>query len=82
MSIPATSSGNHNFPFVEENNHDQFDFQSSETDYVFSTKDHRELSHRDDPDQHPISAITGLQQRLSVIEGNLGGIPYTVVSRW
>lgn len=82
MSIPATSSGNHNFPYEREENHDLFDFQSSETDYSFSTKDHRELSHRDEPDQHPISAITGLQQRLSVIEGNLGGIPYSVVSRW
>ena len=28
------------------------------------TADHRELTHRSDPNQHPISAITGLQEEL------------------
>lgn len=29
-----------------------------------STKDHDKLNHRDYPDQHPISAITGLEEAL------------------
>ena len=31
------------------------------------TADHRELTHRSDPNQHPISAITGLQEELDGI---------------
>ena len=37
------------------------------------TADHRELTHRSDPDQHPISAITGLQEELGGINAKIPG---------
>lgn len=45
-------------------------FQESGVEYTFKlggdegVTDHRKLTHRDDLDQHPISAITGLQDEL------------------
>ncbi len=33
--------------------------------YDIGSNDHRKLSHRDSADQHPISAITGLEGRLN-----------------
>lgn len=33
-----------------------------------TTSDHRELSHRDKPDQHPMSAITGLEDALDEVD--------------
>ena len=35
------------------------------------TADHRELTHRSDPNQHPISAITGLQEELDGINAKI-----------
>ena len=35
------------------------------------TADHRELTHRNDPNQHPISAITGLQEELDGINAKI-----------
>ena len=35
------------------------------------TTDHRELTHRSDPNQHPISAITGLQEELDGINAKI-----------
>ena len=35
------------------------------------TADHRELTHRNDPNQHPISAITGLQEELDGIDAKI-----------
>lgn len=32
---------------------------------IGGTNDHRRLTHRDSADQHPISAITGLEDRLN-----------------
>lgn len=34
--------------------------------------DHRDLSHRDDDDQHPIEAITGLSDRLEKLGEQTG----------
>lgn len=36
------------------------------------TSDHNKLSNRDLPDQHPISAITGLQNTLSGLQSSIG----------
>ena len=35
------------------------------------TADHRDLTHRSDPNQHPISAITGLQEELDGINAKI-----------
>ena len=55
----------------------EYDFYNKDTDTIFSlpagggggggTVDHRQLSNRDADDQHPIKAITGLQEILDTI---------------
>ena len=44
------------------------------------TKDHRLLEYRDEPDQHPIESITGLQNKLEGIDNSIGNIN-TVLDR-
>lgn len=39
------------------------------------TTDHRELTHRDDEDQHPIEAITGLTECLDKLGEQIGAEP-------
>lgn len=41
-----------------------------------TTSDHDKLRHRDYVDQHPISAITGLEERLDSISLHLGNSAY------
>lgn len=43
-----------------------------------TTSDHNELIHRDLPDQHPISAITGLQEALD----NVSTVEYDTTDNW
>ena len=54
----------------------EYDFYNKGTDTIFSlpagggsggTPDHRQLSNRDADDQHPIKAVTGLQEILNTI---------------
>ena len=48
---------------LEDKNELEFELDDTEIN-VEVNKDHDKLNHRDYPDQHPISAITGLQEAL------------------
>ena len=48
---------------LEDKNELEFEFDNTEID-VEINHDHDKLNHRDYSDQHPISAITGLQEAL------------------
>lgn len=39
-----------------------------------TTSDHTELTGRDAPNQHPVSAITGLEEALDGLEGDIGDL--------
>lgn len=48
---------------LEDKNELEFELDDTEIN-VEINKDHDKLNHRDYPDQHPISAITGLQEAI------------------
>ena len=52
--------------FQELNSTFESEFGTVQEVVVGGTTDHRELMHRDAPDQHPINAITNLEAELDV----------------
>ena len=55
-----------------------FDMQI-ESIYYVPSNDHNKLSNRDKKDQHPISAITGLQEKITELEGMSVELPESLL---
>lgn len=53
-------------------------YKIKETDYT-GTHNHEEMIHRDWVNQHPIYAITGLQEVLNTIEGNIVNLDTAII---
>ena len=62
-----SETSNFNATFSEDGT---FDSGLSEPT-IFTASDHRKLNHRDDEDQHPIEAITGLRGELDSISNTV-----------
>lgn len=64
MELDFTLEDENNLEFdIEEEDNLEFELDNTTVE-VEVNKDHDKLNHRDYPDQHPISAITGLQEAL------------------